>query len=150
MADSYLNISIELPENFLQELEHAILDEIKIAEKKWKTKLSQEERDYIFKNSLEQTRLKASVIARQPWDLDDKLALRIPSLENRSVTVTAEGVTPKTRGKIGLVITKAGWIIADEESINPIQVSDLFDSQIQHILAWARTAAFYGVGSYSR
>lgn len=146
MADSYLTLNLELPESFLDELDATINDEIKIAQKKWKLRLTEDQKNIVFDNARIQTRLKTSTVARQPWDLGSKLVLRVPFTQNSQINLRPSA---KTNRKIELTLTKDGWVIA-EDSENPVPVSELLDKQQEIIKRWARTAAFYGVGSYSK
>jgi len=146
LADSYLTLNLELPESFLDELDNTINDEIKIAQKKWKLRLTDEQKKIVFENARTQTRLKTSTVARQPWDLGSKLVLRVPFTQNSQINLKP---TAKTNRKIELVLTKDGWLIADEAE-NPVPVSELLEKQQEIVKRWARTAAFYGVGSYSK
>lgn len=147
MADSYLILNLELPESFLQDLEAIINDEIAIAQKKWKLRLTDEQKQIVFDNARTQTRLKASTIAKQPWDLGSKLSLKVPYTRNTQLELKPGVPIDK---KINLVITKDGWVIAHEEAENPVHISDLLAKQIKVLEKWARTAAFYGVGSFAR
>lgn len=146
MADSNLVLTLELPENFLKELDAVIKDELAIAQKKWKIKLSPEEREIVLKNAYAQTRLKTSTIARHSWNLEEKLTMRIPYKKNSNMTLRI-GEKP-TRNLVDLIITKDGWVIASEESESPTPLENLLEKQIQTIFTWARTAVFYGVGSF--
>lgn len=147
MADPYLTLNLELPESFTQDLEDILHDEIAIAQKKWKLRLTPEQKATVFENARTQTRLKTSTVAKYQWDLTSKLSLRIPYSRNTQLELKP-GV--KLDKKIDLVITKDGWVLANEESENPINLSSVLEKQIEIIERWARTAAFYGVGSYSR
>ena len=150
MADSYLILNLELPESFLADLDKTIHEEIALAQKKWKLKLTNEQQKIVFESARTQTRLKTSTIAKQPWDLGSKLSMRIPFTRNSQIELKPESQFTAAQKKIDLVLTKDGWVLANEESEDPVNVTDILEKQIEVIKKWSRTAAFYGVGSYSR
>jgi hypothetical protein len=150
LADSYLILNLELPENFEEELYKTINDEIALAQKKWKLKLSDDQKLKVFESSRTQTRLKTSTIAKQTWDLGRKLSLKVTFTKNTQIELKPDSNFTATHKKINLVLTKDGWVIANEESEDPVNITEILDKQIEVIKQWARTAAFYGVGSYSR
>lgn len=147
MAESYLILNLELPESFLRDLDRTINEEITLAQKKWKLKLTEEQKIVVFENARTQTRLKTSTIAKQAWDLGNKLAIRVPYIRNMQIELKPGVPVNK---KIDLVMTKDGWVQANEETEYPINVANVLEKQITTILRWGQTAAFYGVGSYSR
>jgi hypothetical protein len=150
LADSYLILNLELPESFLEDLYETINTEIALAQKKWKLKLTDEQKAIVFESARTQTRLKTSTIAKQPWDLGRKLAMKITFSRNTQIELKPGAQLSAANKKINLVLTKDGWVLANEESEYPVNVTDILEKQIETIKRWARTAAFYGVGSYSR
>lgn len=148
MPDSYLILNLELPGSFLKDLDKAINEEIVLAQKKWKLRLTNEQKAIVFENARTQTRLKTSAIAKQAWDLGTKLSLKIVYDHNMQINLKRGAPAPKAVDDF--VMTKDGWVRATEESENPVSVSDILERQIATIIRWGQTAAFYGVGSYAR
>ncbi len=142
-----LIIELELPEDFEATLERVIIDEIIKSKKKWRIKLTDEEFQTVLNNARTQARLKMTAIARLEWDLGRKLSLKIPYSKNQKVSLKENS---RPREKLKFLLSKDGWSIDYDDTDQAVPLNELWAKQQEIILTWAKTAAFYGVGSYVR
>lgn len=140
-------LTLTLPKQFFKDLEDVIEDELKIAQKKWQLKLTEEEKDVVRKNAYTQVYQKASTVAGSTWAGEKHIIVKIPYFKDVDLKLNAN--TSKTLEKdLELVMTKDGWITASDESESPVLLSQIINYKTNIMLVWARTAVFYGVGSY--
>lgn len=149
-AKGKILVTINLPNKFINIIKNEINDEIAIAQKKWKVdfKNTSEElfaKDLIVDQSLNQIESKTLSIFGRSWDFSDKISILVNSYASDEITL------PDERVKLNFVRQGQNWCIDSEkiDKLNSIPASE-FPAEIEQLLKnWARTAAFYGIGSFS-
>lgn len=140
-----LTITVTLPENFLEQLEEVITDELTVAQTKWKIRLSDEELEVVRKGTLAQLRSKVSSLSKNAWDLGSKLVINAGG--DSGNIAYSEKSTPKTDKSF--ILSKNGWSVTTEEADAVVPGNVFYENLIETLFAWTRTAVFYGVGSYN-
>lgn len=149
-------ITIILPKSFPSKVQKAVSDEIEVASKKWKVRLSEAEKKTIVENVYPQLNLKVSETFGHRWELGET-DLRVtlfsdrgwPGIEGTEVTRYGSTLGIKLEGvEIGYSPGK-GFIITDRGEYNARPPKELYATVHELILRWARTAVFYGVSSVS-
>lgn len=149
-AKGKLIVNVKLPTNFIDELKKEINDEIRVAQKKWNVSFATDAdklfaRNLIVNNTLEQVRLKTLSIFGRVWDFSDIITVVVNAQSFNEITLPDENV------KTSFVRRGQNWAV-DNEKIDSLHSvpARMFDVEIQNLLkTWARTGAFYGVGSYT-
>jgi len=144
---STLTINVTLRPDFLENLARVIDDEIAIAERKWNRYLSDEEKNIVRKSTHAQLRSKVSSLAHKEWDLGPKFTI-IATGEGAPATMNIREDS-KPRQKISFVLNKNGWMVTREEAAAVRPIGEFFAHLNEMMETWARTATFYGVGSYA-
>lgn len=143
-----VNIIVKLEDNFLKKLRLDIEDEIKIASKKWRVNLNNEDRNNIVLHSFNQLFQKVSEITKNTWSGDEVIEVRLNTKKDIKDIEVSKGL--KLDSDLRLLKLRDRWEIAyddSEETIIPI--NEFYDYLTGKIRQWARTAAFYGVSSYT-
>lgn len=140
-----LTITVTLPENFIEALNNEITDELSIAQRKWKIKLSDEEKEVVRKASFEQLRSKVSSLSKNVWDLGSKLVINVAG-ETGSLNI---GPNQPVKSNLSFILNKNGWAATTEDADSVVHAQDFYSDLIKTLFTWTRTAVFYGVGSYS-
>lgn len=139
-------VHLDLENNFLATVEEAMEDEFDLACKRWKVRLNGEDHDVVMKHSLSQLRRKVTEVAKANWDLSDRLNVRVvsPRPDMELTLPNPKAHSSSTR----FIFVRDGWEVDDERREESVRISDFRDHMQRSILDWARTAVFYGVGSY--
>jgi hypothetical protein len=140
-----LTINVTLPENFLDQLEEVITDELAIAQTKWKIRLSDEQQEVVRKGTLAQLRSKVSSLSKNAWDLGSKLVINASG--DTGAIAYSESSKPKTDK--AFILNKNGWSVTTEEADSVVPGDVFYESLTNTLFTWTRTAVFYGVGSYN-
>lgn len=142
-----LTVHINLPQNFVEKIKEVMEDEIDVASKKWKVKLTEDERQTVIKHSLNQVQRKVSENIRTSWDLGDTLHVKVFYSRGGELTLP----DPSLSGlKSRLVRPREGWRIEeDEPNDDMLHILDMDSFFVSSIYTWSRTAVFYGVSSYA-
>lgn len=140
-----LTITVTLPENFLEQIEDVITDELTVAQTKWKIRLSDDELEVVRKGTLAQLRSKVSTLSKNAWDLGSKLVINA-SGDSGNI---AYSETSKPKTDKSFILSKNGWSVTTEEADAVVPGNVFYESLIETIFTWTRTAVFYGVGSYN-
>lgn len=140
-----LVVNIKLPKNFIEDIKQTINDEIRISQKKWKVSLTLQEKEVIFTKALEQLKSKTLNIFGKEWDFTDKVIIFVNSHSYNEITL------PNKKSKQHFIRQGQSWSVDNDglDYINTISAQD-FPAEIEKLLKeWSKTAAFYGVGSFS-
>lgn len=144
-----LIIHINLPENFINIVKDVMEDEIEVASKKWGVRLNTDDRRNIIRHSINQLQYKVSDNSRTAWDLGDTINVRVNIIgQKREITLPNPKIKEKSTTK--LAKNKDGWKIEEEDVRDDLVPLAEFDEYFKNLIyTWARTAVFYGVGSYA-
>ena len=139
-------LKLNLGRGFSEKIRAEMEKEIEIAQGKWKTFLSDSEKEIVLENSVKQLEMKLSFIASRPWKLSDKAIYEIDGLEG-------EYMLPRDSKELGNVFftrTSDSWIVDNESKVDSILFENFLPHLKDEIMGWAKTAVFYGVGSYKK
>lgn len=143
-----MNVTIKLENNFLKKVRLEIEDEIKVASKKWRVNLNTEDRNNIVMHSFNQLFQKVTEISKNNWSGEDIIEVRINTKRDIGVIELSKGV--KIESDLRLLKLRDRWELAyDESDETIIPIDEFYEYFTGKIKQWARTAAFYGVSSYS-
>lgn len=146
--NSKMLVHLKLETNFTEIIDQTMEDEFEIASKKWNVYLNTDDHDIIMYHSRNQLRRKVSEMARLPWDMSDRMTIKVNSPQ-KGVEITLP--SPKARtSTTKLLQTRDGWEIDDEKRDESVKLADFREHIQQCVLTWARTAVFYGVGSFTQ
>lgn len=141
---SKLHLIVSHGEGFVGELKAAMKDELAIASRKWGVNLSKAEEAFVLETALKQLRLRVEAIAGHPWNYTPevtyvlagkKATLRVPSPE-------------ASKSPLRLVRASDAWKVDPDREETSIPLGEFAAAARGETLAWARTAVYYGVGSY--
>lgn len=148
-AENALEVTLVLPKNFKSQVLSAMNDEFAEACKKWGLSLNTEDKKRVIENSLEQLSSKVSLVARRPWKLGDTELTVI-------ITYSKKGVFPITlpskeakKYTVSFVRAHDEWKVEQDSVAEAIHIKDFHRFFTGEVVKWARTAVFYGVGSFA-
>lgn len=147
-TDTKMIIHINLPENFAEILSDEMEKELEKSSKKWGVYINYKQKETIFNYAKEQVRMKTSDHAKNNWDFSDQLTIRANS-HKRGIEITLPAPEDVKLPSARLFYTRDGWELDQEKNEESIELSHFADFIQSKIKTWARTAVFYGVGSYS-
>lgn len=131
----------------MDEVRAEMEDELNVSCKKWGIHLNTESRDGIVVHSMNQLRKKVSESAKNNWDFDSKLSIRVSSV-TRSGDISLPSAS-MVNSKLRLIKSREGWEMEQEPSEESVLISEFPDHFKAKIKTWGRTAVFYGVASYA-
>lgn len=149
---SRIAFHVKLADNYMDLIEEAIEDELAVSQRKWGVSLSAETVEHVKRQSLNQLSMKVDLTLKTSWSFQSVLSLKIKGLSKGSGNGLASDITipedlESVEG-IELVLGRDGFEVEDEPSDGTVLPADLSEYILNRILVWARTAVFYGVGSY--
>lgn len=161
-----------------KEISASIESEMRVAQNKWQINLTEDEKNLIRKISLIQLSEKISEVFKYPFpegispsDVVSTESIAIKGYENpeqaedvildfsqisvlikskfhdREVRVTIDAASEE-KFEILVARTSSGYIVAEEESEKSVWLGDLPSTVHSFLHKWAKTAVFYGVGSF--
>lgn len=145
--DMKMIIHVDLTENFFDILLDEMEKEMEVSCRKWELRLNQEEKETVIEHSIKQVKRKVSENIRTLWDLSDVLTVKVNS-QKRPIEIRLPAPEAES-SKIKLFYTKDGWEIDQEMQDDAVRLADFAEHLEKLIKTWARTAVFYGVGSYA-
>lgn len=148
---SRVGFIVALPSDYMDQIEEAVTDELKVAQQKWGVKLSPETQERVREHSINQLVLKVDSALKTTWEFKPEISLKIKGLTKGSGGFNTDLNIPEDADKldgIRLILAREGYEVDDEDSDGSLNVTDLPTRLLEAILKWLRTAIFYGVGSY--
>lgn len=150
VGSDLVGVHVALPPDFQTQIESAMAAELSVASQKWGVSLSDEAREYVLEHSLRQLQAQVAELMKTSWQFDPVVSLKVRGLPKRG---RADIHLPAHASKlqdVRLKESKVGWIVAEDGDVDSVAPEDMDTVIREQILAWARTAVFYGVGSYRR
>lgn len=149
---SRIAFHVKLADNYMDLIEEAIEDELSVAQRKWGVSLSEDTVEHVKRQSLNQLSMKVDLTLKTSWNFQPIVSLKIKGLSKSSGNSLLKDLTlpdelDSVEG-IELVLGRDGFEVEDEPSDGTVLPADLSEYILNRILVWARTAVFYGVGSY--
>lgn len=145
--DMKMIIHIDLGTDFLDTVIDTMDNEFDIACKKWEVRLTQSEKENIFDHSIKQVKRKTSENIKTPWDLSDNLIVKVNS-QKKPIEIKLPAPEADS-SRIKLFHTRDGWEVDQEMQDDAVTLANFAEHIKSRIKTWARTAVFYGVGSYA-
>lgn len=138
-------------EDLPQLIEEAMVDELKVAKGKWRTFLSKEDDKLVLENSRNQLVCKVRSTTKDlDWEIDST-EVKIFPVRNLDAPPLSENIyLPQDARKkdIALLEVNEGWKLDNSNDIGVIPLFEFEKTFIKKVVAWARTAVFYGVASF--
>ena len=149
---SRITFHVKLTDNYMELIDEAIEDELKVAQRKWGVALSEETVEHVKRHSLNQLSMKVDLTLKTSWNFQPIVSLKIKGLSKSSTSGLLKDLTlPDELERvpdIELVLGRDGFEVESEPSDGTVDPADLSDYIMDRIVVWGRTAVFYGVGSY--
>lgn len=149
---SRIAFHVKLTDNYMDLIEAAVEDELKVSQQKWGVELNEETIELVKRHSLNQLSMKVDLTFKTSWNFQPIVTLRIKGLSKSSGNAMLRDLTLpeeiESVPEIELVLGRDGFEVESEPSDGTVLPSELQDRLLKLILVWARTAVFYGVGSY--
>jgi len=140
---SVLKMTLELPDNFMDQVESVMNEEFEIAAGKWGVEVLENDRSEIVIHSLNQLRNRVIGVSNNAWNFEKTLIFNV-------IGGTGEINIPSTEADnsvIKLVKIRSGWSVDPDRLEESILLKDFQSHFMKELLAWARTGVFYGVAS---
>lgn len=147
--ESALEVSLTLPKNFKQVIADIMHDEFTKANKKWGLSLNSDHEKSITENAWKQLTNKVSSVARRPWDPDSTALVVMISTNKKGVFSLTLPSREANKYTVSLVRSHDEWRVEQDPNHESVRLSDFHGFFINEVQTWARTAMFYGVGSYT-
>lgn len=151
-ASSRIAFHVRLDENYMELIDEAIVDELKIAQRKWGVALNEEAEELVKKHSLNQLSMKVDLSFKTSWNFQPLVTFKIKGLSKNGDSGLLKDLTLpdeiESVPDVKLVLGRDGLEIESEPSDNTIDPAHLSSYAMERILKWIRTAVFYGVSSY--
>lgn len=147
--DKTVRLTLELPHDFAQSVRDTIVDEIEIASKKWNVVLSLEEYRNVIDWSEKQLEQYVTTGTGAEWSLGSPLITVVIITETPGVQYCNAQKFMKLHQDSTLVVVRDRWNITTEPVKDAIPAIEFPNHVMEWIYSAARTAAFYGVGSYA-
>lgn len=140
-------VHLKLEQNFIEKIKESMYEEIEVASKKWSVALSTDDEDLIIKHAISQVRRKTSENVKTNWDLGDLITVKVTSIK-KGIEITLPSPEASS-SPTTLIYTRDGWELDQEKRDESVKLADFRDHMQDQIIAWAKTAVFYGVASFS-
>lgn len=147
-SENTIKITIELPKNFKYSIERTMEHEWKDASKKWQVRLGSEDKEKVMRHAKNQLQSKVSFLAKNPWDLEKtSIVISVNSMGRGAAALNL----PESAEEYNISLIRANeeWRLCDEPSSKTIPLAEFQAHVTNEIATWARTAVFYGVGSFT-
>lgn len=151
---SIIQLSILLPQNYNQKIYDIMDDEFKIASKKWDVYLNSDDKDIIKENTLIQLERKVEYISKNKWNIHDNIIkINIKNTIKGIISIQLP-INNETNNEIlnkhySFVRVSNEWVINDDDNSDAIELENFYQTFMNDMEKWIRTAVFYGVGSFS-
>lgn len=143
-----IEVIINLPRTFKSNLKKEIINEIELAATKYSVILSDDEKENIMFHTINQLENKVTAVARAPWEITDP-TLKVVVRSNRKGVFQIELPAKDTeKFDVSFVRTHDEWKVDQDPNPDAILLKDFYTFFMGEVYKWARTGAFYGVGSY--
>lgn len=148
-VNNYLDLTLKLPKNFKRVIQEEMLDEYAIALNKWGLHLNSDDKQKILDSSIQQLIGKVNNVSGSEWDIETDELNVIVSMTKTGQTSIDLPSTEAENYNVKLIRAHDGWRVDNDPNTDAVHIKDFYDFIIQQVKTWARTAVFYGVGSYS-
>lgn len=152
-----LKLNLRLPNDIKSVVWGTMIDEYRVAQKKWRVKCSPEQRSLVFTNATKQLFSRVNDLPEGITYDQEENTICICALGSKDkeevVDLDEASALPKSLTDLVLVRGSGKWVIKGSGvSVNPIEeipLTKLYGRVLDYIQEAARTAIFYGVGSFA-
>lgn len=140
-------IQLNVGDQFKKDIRRTMEDELQIASKKWNVELNTAKQEHVIDVSYRQLMQKIFEVAKISWDGESILEVRASSAGplHKDFTLPTDA---KKFHYLRVVRMRDGWTFTTDDTEDTVAIPDFLETFQNMILQWARTATFYGVGSY--
>lgn len=146
---NFLDLHLTLPEAFPKTIQEAMEEEFTVACRKWNLALNFEDRKAILYHATRQLEGKVSTSSHSKWTLTSReltVSVRKAGGERASLSLPSPEAAESS---LNIVRDHTEWKVDQDPIKDSIPLGDFYDHLLATMVAWARTAVFYGVGSYN-
>lgn len=144
-------VVFSLPQGFANKVVKAITEEISISERKWGVNITSEQRQEILEHSVLQLENKVFATFKKAWRYKEP-RIRVCLSTGLEYAGPRQVALPEDKSNCDDILVIRGHnelIISNEPSSASFKMNNL-PAEVQNmIITWIRTAAFYGVASYT-
>lgn len=141
---STLRLTLQQGEDFIKQIRAAMEDELEIASGKWGVRLTDEQRAGILEAAFKQLRLRVESVSNEAWEFTSEVKYSFAGSRGSFIVPSAEA----SASHIRLVRASDGWQVDQDRREDSVKIGEFLPVARNEIMTWARTAVFYGVGSY--
>lgn len=138
-------IRVDLGKDFSSHVHSDMEKEFSISERKWGLSLDAEKKNTVFNNAVAQLEDKVSAVFDNPWEISNSLIMSVKAYKNIEISVPDERLQGSS---LCLLRRRDGWEVDTENTIGATNINRIPEVVKKEIRSWAKTAIFYGVGSY--
>lgn len=142
-----MTLVLHFNDDFVHRIHRTMEDEFEIASKKWGVKLNMDDKDLIMHHSSKQLQRKVAEMTKTAWKMGNTVNVKVVSSQTVNIDLPLPPDNPMNR--IKLVYTKDGWQSEYDDQSKSVLLKDFLSKIEENIFQWARTAVFYGVGSFT-
>lgn len=147
--DDIIELRIALPSSFKLQLQDAMEEEFEVASRKWEVDLSLETKKQIFANALRQLEAIVKSVTGREWRPEAKqlvVEVKNPKPGFFAIDLPSEAAA---KHSVAFVRSHEGWKVNQDPNMEAVELQDFKQFMEEQLKTWARTAVFYGVGSYN-
>lgn len=148
MAEAIV-VTMELGNGFDDSLTEEMVDELAIAEKKWGVSLNSDDKRNVMHHSLIQAKRRANTVCGDIWDNTGSLRVTVKGA-SQSMEINSSKPLSKAAEEVMVIRKRDGFTVAEEDGADTFGLADVPSKVDRLIRDNARTAVFYGVGSYAQ
>lgn len=148
MADT-ITVKLAYGEQFEDSLVEDMVEELSVAEEKWNVAPSTEERRDIVRHSMNQLKRRIATVCGESWDQYGAINMTLKGY-SYPYKIDLSKALPKGLEDAYVVRKRDGFAVDSEVGEDSFSIHELQDKIEGLIRAAARTAVFYGVGSYAQ
>ena len=147
--ENALEVTLLLPKTFKKEITALMEEEFSIANKKWGLSLNSDVQEKIIAIAWKQLINKVTTVARREWDPTAPNIVVLISTNKKGVFKLSLPSREASKYTVSLVRAHDEWRVEQDPNHESVKLSDFHSFFISELRNWARTAVFYGVGSYT-
>lgn len=144
--ENLVTIHIDLGKDFKHLVDQEMENELAVAQQKWGVSLNGDDSDRVLYHAKKQLLRGVSDNARSEWDGGRIVNVVAGAPRDGDIFLPDENLKSKTDR---LLRKRVEWVVDEDGVDGSIPIHEFYEAYKQIIVKMARTAVFYGVGSYS-
>lgn len=147
--ENVIRLTLHLPSDFAKKVKATLQEETEVACRKWGVLLTHEEKAALQAHALKQVEKKVSAVSGSPWQVDDPLlVVRVANPKTGSLSLDLPSPEAE-KYDVAFLRVHDEWRVEADPAAEKVLLKDFLSTYTATIITWARTAVFYGVGSYN-